>query len=94
MPTSSDASLEPRHAVAIRRIGLFLGRPVERIEANLPGALRDALCGLPWESRLRRDRDRVLLEDARLLFKCLEPDDPRRPTLKFLIEHAERRTRM
>lgn len=94
---SSDTGLKTptTQARAIRRIALFLDRPVRRVEANLPGALQDVLCRLPWESRLRRDRDRVLVEDVRLLFENdVELDDLRRPRLKYLLEHVELRTRM
>jgi len=91
---NSDPNQETRHERATRRIALFLGRPARRVEENLAGALRDVLCSLPWESRLRRDRDRGLVEDVRFLFDALEADDLRRPSLKYLLEHAERRTRL
>lgn len=91
---NSDTSLETRQERAIRRIALFLDRPARRVEANPAGALRDVLCSLPWESRLRRDRDRVLVEDVRFLFDGMDADDPRRAPLKYVLEHAERRTRL
>lgn len=91
---SPDTSRDPRHDRAIRRIALFLDRPARRVAANPAGALRDVLCSLPWESRLRRDRDCVLVGDVRFLFDGLDADDPRRATLKYLLEHAERRTRL
>jgi hypothetical protein len=79
---------------AVRRVALFLDRPERRVTGNLPGALQDVLCRLPWDARLRRERDRVLIADARRLFELVEPDDLRRPRLKYLLEHAERRTRL
>ena len=91
---NSDTSPKTRRDRAIRRIALFLDRPARRVEANPAGALRDLLCSLPWESRLRRDRDRVLVADVRFLFDAMDADDPRRATLKYLLEHAERRTRL
>lgn len=92
--TSSDAGRQPRQERAIGRIALFLGRPARRVEENPAAAIRDVLCSLPWESRLRRDRDRVLVEDVRFLFEGMDADDLRRPSLKYLLEHAERRTRL
>ena len=92
--TSSDTSCEPRHDRAIRRIALYLDRPARRVAANPAGALRDVLCSLPGESWLRRDRDRVLVGDVRFLFDGMDADDPRRAPLKYLLEHAERRTRL
>lgn len=90
----SDTSRETRRDRAIRRIALYLDRPARRVAANPAGAIRDVLCSLPWGSRLRRDRDRILVDDVRFLFDGLEADDPRRPTLKYLLEHNERRTRL
>lgn len=79
---------------AIRRLALFLQVPVERVTDNVPGALQDALGQLPWEYRLQRHRDRVVLQDVRFLFDGMDGDDLRRPRLKFMLEHAERRSRM
>lgn len=95
-----DLNAGPNSAVtadverAVRRVALFLDRPERRVAANLPGALQDVLCRLPWDARLRRQRDHVLVADARLLFGLVEADDLRRPRLKYLLEHAERRTRL
>lgn len=91
---NSDTSCEPRHDRAIRRIALYLDRPARRVAANPAAALRDVLCGLPREARLRRERDRVLVGDARFLFDLMDADDPRRAPLKYLLEHTERRTRL
>lgn len=79
---------------AIRRVALFLEQVPASVEANVPGALQDVLARLPWERALRRHRDRVLLQDVRFLFEQIERDDLRRPRLKFMLEHAERRTRL
>lgn len=79
---------------AVRRIALFLERPASRVEANVPGALQEVLCRLPWERALRRERDLVVLRDVRFLFEAMAPDDLRRARLKFLLEHAERRSRL
>ena len=79
---------------AIRRLALFLQVPVDRVAGNVPGALQDALGQLPWEFRLQRHRDRVVLQDVRFLFDEMDRDDLRRPRLKFMLEHAERRSRM
>ncbi|HSM09601.1 MAG TPA: hypothetical protein VLA33_11375 [Gemmatimonadota bacterium] len=43
---------------------------------------------------LRRRRDQVVLQDVRFLWEQVESDDPRRPRLKFMLEHAERRSRL
>lgn len=79
---------------AIRRIALFLEKPAERVASNVPGALQEALRLLPWERALRRHRDHVILHDVRFLFDRMDADDLRRPRLKFLLEHAERRARL
>lgn len=79
---------------AVRRVALFLDWPERRVAANLPGAVQDVLCRLPWDARLRRERDHVLVADARLLFGLVQADDLRRPRLQYLLEHAERRTRL
>ena len=79
---------------AIRRVALSLGRSPAAVQANVPGALQDALCRLPWDRALRRHRDRVILQDVRFLWEQIEPNDLRRPRLKFLLEHAERRSRL
>jgi hypothetical protein len=78
----------------VRRLALFLEVPVDRVAANIPGALHDALGQLPWEQRLQRHRDRVVLQDVRFLFEEMDREDLRRPRLKFMLEHAERRSRM
>ena len=78
---------------AVRRVALLLGSSAEAIETNVPVALEKVLCSLPWESRLRRERDRVVLADVRLLWEAMPADDLRRKRLQFLLEHAERRTR-
>lgn len=77
---------------AIRRLALFLERSPAAVETNVPGALQDVLCHLPWEKALRRHRDRVVLQDVRFLWEQMESDDLRRPRLKFMLEHAERRS--
>lgn len=79
---------------AVRRLALFVERPPAAVEANIPGSLQDALCRLPWDRALRRHRDRVVLQDVRFLWEQIESDDLRRPRLKFLLEHAERRSRL
>lgn len=79
---------------AVRRLALFLERAPARVEANIPGALQDVLCSLPWDRALRRHRDLVLLQDVRFLWEQVESDDLRRPRLKFMLEHAERRSRL
>ena len=79
---------------AIRRLALFLERTPAAVETNVPGALEEVLCGLPWEKALRRHRDRVVLQDVRFLWEHMEQDDLRRSRLKFLLEHAERRSRL
>lgn len=79
---------------AIRRVALLLERTPISVGANVPGALQDVLARLPWDRALRRHRDRVVLQDVRFLFEQMERDDLRRPRLKFLLEHAERRTRL
>ena len=91
VPLTGEGKLAHR---AIRRLALFLEVPIERVAANVPGAIQDALGRLPWEYRLRRHRDRVVLQDVRFLFEAMDPDDIRRPRLKFMLEHAERRSRM
>lgn len=77
---------------AVRRLALFLERSPAAVEANIPGSLQDVLCRLPWEKALRRHRDRVVLQDVRFLWEQMESDDLRRPRLKFMLEHAERRS--
>ena len=79
---------------AIRRVALLLESSPAVVEANIPAALEKVLCSLPWESRLRRERDRVVLDDVRLLWEAMPTDDPRRKRLQFLLEHAERRARL
>ena len=79
---------------AVRRLALLLDTSPEAIEANVPAALERVLCSLPWESRLRRERDRVVLADVRLLWEAMPADDLRRKRLQFLLEHAERRARL
>jgi len=79
---------------AIRRLALVLERPVDDVAANVPGALQDVLGRLPWERALRRHRDRVVLQDVRFLWEQMESDDLRRPRLKYMLEHAERRSRL
>lgn len=79
---------------AIRRIALILERSPRAVETNIPGSLHDVLCGLPWERALRRHRDHVILQDVRFLWEQMESDDLRRPRLKFMLEHAERRSRL
>lgn len=79
---------------AIRRIALFLERSPADIETNVPGAMQDVLSRLPWERALRRHRDHVVLQDVRFLWEQIEPDDLRRPRLKYMLEHAERRSRL
>ncbi|MFW6078602.1 MAG: hypothetical protein ACODAE_03215 [Gemmatimonadota bacterium] len=79
---------------AIARLALVLERPSSAVERNVPGALQDVLCRLPWERALRRHRDRVVLQDVRFLWEQMESDDLRRPRLKFMLEHAERRSRL
>jgi len=81
-------------ARSIGRLGLFLERAPAAVEANVAGALEEVLCRLPWDRALRRHRDRVVLQDVRHLFEQMEPDDVRRKRLKFLLEHAERRSRL
>lgn len=77
---------------AIRRLALFLERLPPAVESNVPGALQEVLSRLPWELALRRHRDRVVLQDVRFLWEQMESDDLRRPSLKFMLEHAERRS--
>ena len=77
---------------AIRRLALVLDRSPADLERNVPGALQEVLCRLPWEMALRRHRDRVVLQDVRFLWGQMESDDLRRPRLKFMLEHAERRS--
>lgn len=79
---------------AIRRLALFLERSPTAVETNVPGALQEVLCRLPWDRALRRHRDHVVLEDVRFLWERMERDDLRRSRLKFLLEHAERRSRL
>lgn len=79
-------------ARALRRLALFLDRSPADVVTNIPGALQDVLCRLPWEKALRRHRDRVVLQDVRFLWEQMESDDLRRPRLKFMLEHAERRS--
>lgn len=88
------ASTEDPLDSAIRRIALILDCSPAVVGRNVPAALEKVLCSLPWESRLRRERDRVLLNDVRLLWAALQPDDLRRKRVLFLIEHAERRSRL
>lgn len=94
MKTPTRQQAASAHRGAVRRIALFLEVPVSRVEANIPNALQDVLCRLPWDRALRRERDHVILDDVRFLFERMEPDDLRRRRLKFLIEHAERRARL
>ncbi len=77
---------------AVRRLALFLERSPAAVDKNIPGALQDVLSRLPWERALRRHRDRVVLQDVRFLWEQMESDDLRRPRLKFMLEHAERRS--
>lgn len=79
---------------AVRRVALLLESSPEAVEANVPAALEKLLCALPWESRLRRERDRIALDDVRLLWEAMPTDDLRRKRLQFLLEHAERRARL
>lgn len=79
---------------AVRRLALVLERSPADVEANVPGALQVVLSQLPWEKALRRHRDRVVLQDARFLWEQMESDDLRRPRLKYMLEHAERRSRL
>lgn len=79
---------------AIRRLALFLERTPAAVQTNVPGALEEVLCRLPWERALRRHRDRVVLQDVRFLFEQMDRDDLRRSRLKFLLEHSERRSRL
>jgi len=79
---------------AIRRLALFLERSPTAVETSVPGALQEVLCRLPWDRALRRHRDRVVLQDVRFLWERMEQDDLRRSRLKFLLEHAERRSRL
>lgn len=89
----SEHELDPR-ARAIRRVALFLGCSPTVVESNVPVALEKVLCALPWETRLRRERDRVVLEDVRLLWEALPPEDLRRKRVQYLLEHAERRLQL
>jgi hypothetical protein len=77
---------------AIRRLALFLERSPADVERNVAAALQDVLSRLPWERALRRHRDCVVLQDVRFLWEQMESDDLRRPRLKFMLEHAERRS--
>lgn len=79
---------------SVRRLALFLERSPAAVEANMPGSLQDVLCRLPWERALKRHRDRVVLQDVRFLWEQMESDDLRRPRLKYMLEHAERRSRL
>lgn len=79
---------------ALRRLALFLEKPLRMVERNVPGSIQEALSRLPWERRLRRRRDQVVLQDLRLLWEQMDADDLRRARLKFLLEHAERRSRL
>ncbi|MFW6039447.1 MAG: hypothetical protein ACOC9N_00050 [Gemmatimonadota bacterium] len=104
--TEHEATVEPieaqpgaeavdrTYARALRRVALYLECPPSVVESNVPAALEKVLCSLPWETRLRRRRDRVVLADARLLWEALPPDDMRRKRVQFLLEHAERRARL
>lgn len=79
---------------AVRRLALFLERTPAAVEGNVPGALQEVLSRLPWERALRRHRDHVVLQDVRFLWEQMEADDLRRPRLKYMLEHAERRSRL
>lgn len=79
---------------AIRRLALFLERSPAAVATNVPGALQEVLCRLPWDRALRRHRDRVVLQDVRFLWEQMDLDDLRRSRLKFLLEHSERRSRL
>lgn len=87
---------EPRQIVedALRRLALFLEKPLRLVERNVPGSVQEALSRLPWERRLQRKRDQVILQDLRVLWERMDAEDLRHARLKFMLEHAERRSRL
>lgn len=79
---------------AIRQLALFLNSSVRTVEGNVPNALLTVLCRLPDGVALRRGQDKTLMKAVQVLFAEVEPDDPRRPRLNYLMESAAWRSRI
>lgn len=87
----SDAAERDR---ALRRIALFLHSSVKSVRNNLANSLLTVLCRIPENTPLRRSQDKTIVRDVALLFEDVEPDDLRRPRLKFLLEAVQWRSRL
>lgn len=102
-----DAAYRPRSATAtnsderratdgrsLDRLALWLDRTPADITRDVPAAMLEVLCRLPSTRRLRRGQDRALLADLRALLADIPDDDLRRRRLAYLLEEAERRSRL
>jgi hypothetical protein len=92
----ADRASEPRvtDLSPIEHLAHYLGTTTEAVLENVPNAVLQALCRIPQHSRLRRYHDSTLIGRLRTLVDAMPADDLRRPRLRFLLEEAERRSRM
>ncbi len=92
-PDAFDSQAAERDR-ALRRIALFLHSSVKNVQNNLANSLLTVLCRIPENTPLRRSQDKTIVRDVALLFEDIEPDDLRRPRLKFLLEAIQWRARL
>lgn len=78
----------------VEHLAKYLEETTEAVLENVPNAVLRALCAVPQYTRLRRVHDATLLANLRTLVDAMPSDDLRRPRLRFLLEDAERRSRM
>lgn len=78
----------------VEHLAKYIGETTEAVLENVPNAVLRALCDVPQYTRLRRIHDATILANLRALVDGMPSDDLRRPRLRFLLEDAERRSRM
>lgn len=78
----------------VEHLAKHIGATTEAVLENVPNAVLRALCDVPQYTRLRRVHDATILANLRILVDAMPSDDLRRPRLRFLLEDAERRSRM
>jgi hypothetical protein len=78
----------------VEHLAQYIGTTTEAVLENIPNAVLQALCSVPQYTRLRRVHDATILGNLRTLVDAMPADDLRRPRLRFLLEDAERRSRM
>lgn len=78
----------------VEHVAQYLGTTTEAVLENVPNAVLRVLCEVPQHTRLRRIHDSTILSNLRKLVDAMADDDLRRPRLRYLLEDAERRSRM